>query len=97
MLGVSIHKDAGLGNQIWRYVACRVLADRLGYEYGVSYPGWRGPFLNMDWGKEVDYNDDDLINPSDFVPTEQFKTYYQGHQSHQVLSYDEQSFLYSNA
>ena len=76
MLGVSIHTDAGLGNQIWRYVVCRVLADRLGYDYGVSHPGWRGPFLNIDWGKEVDYNDDDLINPADFVPTEKFKTYY---------------------
>ena len=73
MLGVSIHTDAGLGNQIWRYVVCRVLADRLGYDYGVSHPGWRGPFLNIDWGKEVDYNDDDLINPADFVPTENLK------------------------
>ena len=51
MLGVSVHRDAGLGNQIWRYVLCRLLADRLGYDYGVSHPGWRGTFLNIDWGK----------------------------------------------
>ena len=76
MLATSSHRLAGLGNQIWKYVVCRVLADRLGYDYGVSHPGWRGPFLNIDWGKEVDYNDDELIDPADFVPTEQFKSYY---------------------
>ena len=97
MLAASIHEHAGLGNQIWRYVCCRVFAEHLGYEWGVSHPGWRGPFLNIDWGKEVDYNDDDLINPADFVPTEKFKTYYQGHQYHQVLSYGVPTSPYSNA
>jgi len=53
MLAASIHEHAGLGNQIWRYVSCRVFAENLGYEWGVSHPGWRGPFLNIDWGKEV--------------------------------------------
>ena len=53
MLAASIHEHAGLGNQIWRYVCCRVFAENLGYDWGVSHPGWRGPFLNIDWGKEV--------------------------------------------
>ena len=47
MLAASIHEHAGLGNQIWRYVCCRAFAERLGYDWGVSHPGWRGPFLNM--------------------------------------------------
>ena len=41
MLAASIHEHAGLGNQIWRYVCCRVFAERLGYDWGVSHPGWR--------------------------------------------------------
>ena len=73
MLGVSIHTDAGLGNQIWRYVACRVLADRLGYDYGVSHPGWRGPFLNIDWGKDIELN---VEQDSDFNVTDDFTYYY---------------------
>ena len=56
MLAVSIHQHAGLGNQIWRYVCCRVFAENLGYDWGVSHPGWRGPFLNIDWGREVPIN-----------------------------------------
>ena len=56
MLAASIHEHAGLGNQIWRYVCCRVFAENLGYDFGVSHPGWRGPFLNIDWGREVPMN-----------------------------------------
>jgi hypothetical protein len=53
MLAASIHEHAGLGNQLWRYVCCRVFAENHGYEFGVSHPGWRGKFLNIDWGREV--------------------------------------------
>ena len=63
MLAVSIHEHAGLGNQIWRAVCCRVFADRLGYDYAISYHGWRGPFLNFDFGEEIDLN---IENKSDF-------------------------------
>jgi hypothetical protein len=63
MLAVSIHEHAGLGNQIWRAVCCRVFADRLGYDYAISYHGWRGPFLNFDFGEEIDLN---VENKSDF-------------------------------
>ena len=65
MLAASIHEHAGLGNQIWRYVSCRVFAEHKGYEWGVSHPGWRGPFLNMDWGKEVTLN---VEQDEDFHP-----------------------------
>jgi hypothetical protein len=76
MLAISIHEHAGLGNQIWRAIACRVFAERLGYEYGISHPGWRGPFLNMDWGKEVTLN---VERDVDFQVTENFKEYYAEH------------------
>ena len=52
MLAASIHEHAGLGNQLWRYVCCRVFAENHGYEFGVSHPGWRGKFLNIDWGRD---------------------------------------------
>ena len=73
MLAASIHEHAGLGNQIWRYVCCRAFAEHLGYEWGVSHPGWRGPFLNIDWGKEVTLN---VEQDSDFQMVEGFKHYY---------------------
>ena len=73
MLAASIHEHAGLGNQIWRYVCCRAFAEHLGYEWGVSHPGWRGPFLNIDWGKEVTLN---VEEDSDFRLGEGFKHYY---------------------
>ena len=73
MLAASIHEHAGLGNQIWRYVCCRVFAERLGYDFGVSSPGWRGKFLNIDWGKEVKLN---VEQDSDFRMEEGFKHYY---------------------
>ena len=72
MLAASIHEHAGLGNQIWRYVCCRVFAEHHGYEWGVSHPGWRGPFLNIDWGKEVTLN---VEEDADFRLGE-FKHYY---------------------
>ena len=73
MLAASIHEHAGLGNQIWRYVCCRVFAEHHGYEWGVSHPGWRGPFLNIDWGKEVNLN---VEEDSDFSMVDGFKHYY---------------------
>jgi len=73
MIGISIHEHAGLGNQIWRAVACRVFAEKLGYSYGISHPGWRGPFLNMDWGKGVTLN---VEKDEDFKVTDDFDQYY---------------------
>ncbi len=72
MLAASIHEHAGLGNQIWRYVCCRVFADKLGYNFGVSHPGWRGKFLNIDWGEDPKMN---VEEDSDFQSSSGFSYY----------------------
>ena len=94
MLAASIHEHAGLGNQIWRYVCCRVFAENLGYEWGVSHPGWRGPFLNIDWGKEVTLN---VEEDADFRLGE-FKHYYKERFDHHKrapgdIGYPDNKFL----
>ena len=73
MLAASIHEHAGLGNQLWRYVCCRVFAEDYGYDWGVSHPGWRGKFLNIDWGKEVNLN---VEQDEDFKLDHGFEHYY---------------------
>ena len=72
MLAASIHEHAGLGNQIWRYVCCRVFAEKLGYKFGVSHPGWRGKFLNIDWGEDPKMN---VEEDSDFQSSSGFSYY----------------------
>ena len=72
MLAASIHEHAGLGNQIWRYVCCRVFAEKLGYDFGVSHPGWRGKFLNIDWGEDPKMN---VEEDSDFQSSSGFSYY----------------------
>ena len=72
MLAASIHEHAGLGNQIWRYVCCRVFAEKLGYNFGVSHPGWRGKFLNIDWGEDPKMN---VEEDSDFQSSSGFSYY----------------------
>ena len=36
MLAASIHEHAGLGNQLWRYVCCRVFAEEYGFTVSCS-------------------------------------------------------------
>ena len=72
MLAASIHEHAGLGNQIWRYVCCRVFAEKLGYKFGVSHPGWRGKFLNIDWGEDPKMN---VEEDSDYQSSSGFSYY----------------------
>ena len=94
MLAASIHEHAGLGNQLWRYVCCRVFAEKHGYEFGVSHPGWRGKFLNIDWGREVPIN---IEEDSDFRVGE-FKHYYKERFDHHkkapgCIGYPDSKFL----
>jgi len=59
MIAGIFHQGSGLGNQLHRYVATRVLALDKGYEWGMIYnhddsgkeEGFKGKsFMNIDWG-----------------------------------------------
>lgn len=62
MIAGILHQSSGLGNQLHRYVATRVLAEDKGYEWGMVYngndpakdAGFKGAsFMEVDLGKEV--------------------------------------------
>lgn len=57
MIRGIFHKGSGLGNQLHRYVATRVLALDRGYEWGMVAPElFKGSsFMNLDTGKENNY------------------------------------------
>lgn len=63
MIAGILHQGSGLGNQLHRYVATRVLAEDKGYDYGFVYSndfsgkptGLKGKdFMKLDLGKEYD-------------------------------------------
>lgn len=55
MISGIFHKGSGLGNQLHRYVATRVLALDRGYEFSMVAPeNFKGKgFMNLDMGKQV--------------------------------------------
>lgn len=55
MISGIFHEGSGLGNQLHRYVATRVLATDKGYEWGMENPQnfKGGSFMNLDMGKPV--------------------------------------------
>ncbi|MFA6520730.1 MAG: DUF5672 family protein [Candidatus Paceibacterota bacterium] len=55
LLVTEIYNGQGLGNQLACYVATRVIAEDLGYDFGIMHPEkFKGAdFLNLDFGKEV--------------------------------------------
>lgn len=55
MIAGILHKGSGLGNQLFRYIATRVLAEDKGYEFGIVNPeGFKGKsFIDLNMGKEV--------------------------------------------
>lgn len=53
MVAGIFHQGSGLGNQLHRYVATRVLAEDKGYEWGMLFP-WHfkgSSFMDLDTGK----------------------------------------------
>lgn len=50
-----IHPGSGLGNQLFRYVATRTLAEDKGYDFSmINRAGFKGAsFMNLDMGKSV--------------------------------------------
>lgn len=65
MIAGYFHKGSGLGNQLHRYVATRVLALDKGYEFGMLNPHFfKGiPWMFIDMGKEIEV---DPFNFNDF-------------------------------
>lgn len=53
MIGI-FHEGSGLGNQLHRYVATRVLALDKGIEFGMIAPQEFKGFMNLDMGKPLD-------------------------------------------
>ena len=62
MIGTEFYKGAGLGNQLFCYVAMRALAEDKGYSYGIITPQYLANnihcdkgmyFLEIDLGKEI--------------------------------------------
>lgn len=71
MLASYFHNGSGLGNQIFRHLAVRVLALDKGLDYGMIYvddgsgkaQGFKGDsFMQLDWGKDPK----EMINPRYF-------------------------------
>lgn len=53
MITGLIHKGSGIGNQLHRYIATRVLAEDQGYEWGmVGWENWKADFIDIDKGFE---------------------------------------------
>ena len=58
---ITANMTCNLGNHMWNYVICRIVAEKLGYDWGVhkipSHDYYRGQnqmyFMNVDFGKEV--------------------------------------------
>lgn len=57
MIAGIFHEGSGLGNQLHRYVATRVLALDKGYDFGMCFPErFKGKdFMDLDFGKDIDY------------------------------------------
>lgn len=65
MIAGYFHQGSGLGNQLHRYIATRVLATDKGVDFGMIYnpdgsgkvEGFKGAeFMNVDWGKSPEVN-----------------------------------------
>lgn len=54
MIAGIFHEGSGCGNQLHRYIATRLLAEKNGYEWGMINPEkFKGGFLNLDLGKNT--------------------------------------------
>lgn len=57
MIAGIFHKGSGLGDQLFRYITTRTLAEDKGYEWGMVTPeNFKGAsFMSIDMGREVDW------------------------------------------
>ena len=55
MIAGTFFKGSGLGNQLFRYIAVRTIAEKKGYEWGMQNPeNFKGDFLHIDKGQKVE-------------------------------------------
>lgn len=55
MIAGIFHSGSGLGNQLFRYVATRTLAEDNGWDFGMIAPeNFKGHFMNLDLGMMID-------------------------------------------
>ncbi len=70
MIITELHDGQGLGNQLWCYIATRVIAKDKGYDFGIKSPErFKGDsFMDIDFGKPVEgirhrYSEQSIIHP----------------------------------
>ena len=80
MIISEIYYGSGIGNQIWHYVVTRLIAERLGYKYGImGKDRWKGQaFMPVDFGEEVVGGSGPEGGPPETLP-EGITNYYKEH------------------
>ena len=81
MLVNEIYLGSGIGNQIWTSVVTRILAEKLGYKYGIKGKElWKGAgWMPLFWGEEVVGGKSPDGGPPETLP-EGIKYYYRERQ-----------------
>ena len=84
MLVNEMYLGSGLGNQIWASVVVRIIAEKLGYEYGIKGKElWKGAgWMPYFWGNEVVGGTGQDGGPPETLP-EGIKYYYRERQERQ--------------
>jgi hypothetical protein len=77
MIITEIYNGQGFGNQLFVYVTTRMLAHKLGYDFGIMSPHkWKGyDLMNVDMGNKVIGGSGPEGGPPDRLP-EEIKNYY---------------------
>ena len=77
MIVTEIYNGQGFGNQLFVYVTTRMLAHKLGYDFGIMSPHkWKGyDLMNVDMGNKVIGGSGPEGGPPDRLP-EEIKNYY---------------------
>lgn len=102
---ITATMTGNFGNHMWNYVLCRLVAEKLGYEWGVSpiatHDYHNGDsqlyFLDINYGKEVTKigTNSRTLNVYDGIPNEYYddkKTYIHNGEEHCINMYDSNVF-----
>jgi hypothetical protein len=102
---ITATMTGNFGNHMWNYVLCRLVAEKLGYEWGVSpiatHDYHNGDsqlyFLDINYGKEVTKigTNSRTLNVYDGIPNEYYddkKTYIHNGEEHCINMYDPNVF-----